>query len=125
MRKGKEKREKQEEGQEKKQEEEEEKTREKKKQKTTQPTKKVSEAKLAELKMEEVIREKLKWICDCDSRAQVHGVVAAKDKGFSVFSLKMACRKYKPQPATQKRVSVLEAVLGYLEDQEERVQYEL
>jgi len=97
----------------------EEKTREKKKQKT-QP-KKIGEAQLAEKKMEEAIVEKLKWLCDHGNKA-VKEVEAAKKAEFSVFSLKMACRKYKLKPGSQKRVSLLQAVIEYLEDQEARIQ---
>jgi len=96
---------KREKGEKQEEEAEEEKTREKKKQKTKQPAK-ISEAKLSEKKMEEIIREKLKWICDRDTQAQVYEVFAAKGKNFSVFSLKMACRKYKLQPSSQKSESV-------------------
>jgi len=55
----------------------------------------------------------------------VKEVDAAKKAGFSVFSLTMACRKYKLKPASQKRASLLQAVIGYLEDQEARIQSEL
>jgi len=101
------------------------KEREKKKHKPTQPAKRISEAKLAEKKLEETICEKLKWICEHDSVAQVDEVAAAKKDGFSVFSLKMACRKYKLKPASLKRMSLLQSVVDYLEDQEAGVKSEL
>ena len=88
---------------------------------------KLSEEKMAEKKMEERICEQLKWICDTDSTATttLREVVIAREKGFSVFTLKMVCRKWKLHSPSARRSDLLQTVIQFLEDRQALAQAEL
>jgi len=100
----------------------------KKRRKVAQSTKKpLSEEKKEEKNLEVQIGEQLKWICEQDASAKstLKEVIDAQVKGFTVFPLKVICRKWKLSSPSQKRIDLLRVVSVFLEGQQAVVQAEL
>jgi len=77
--------------------------------------------------LEDRIGELMKWICETDATEKItlKEVVTAQQKDFTVFPLKMVCRKWHLKPTSQKRVNLLQAILTFLEGREAMVQAEV